>query len=248
MAFNKIRSSLNATRDAYNTSRDMYERYDQLRQNPRVRAMGGQAMRAAGVGYNTVRRDGTGNMARAGWDAARGVASNPEVQRHAVKIGREMGSAAIRGAILETGVRDKDGKFSIKGAIKAVFGLKTGVTQKNALVGAAKGGRAELRNQGNNWNNLRNAASDAWQYQPGNTIATSQSSGFNNPFGGAPSSSNFGPPPSYMNTTPSSFGPPPSFNAPSYHPGGMPSGFNAPPASYPPAGSNPFGPPPSGRY
>ncbi len=185
-----------------------------------IHGVGRIALTAAG----DIRRDGLHSTARSIEERY----NTPENQERLIRVTREMGSAGLKGAALETGVLDADGKVNKWGAFKALLGLKTGATYVRAAKGAARGVKAEARSQAYGLGNelAQSTAQYGANYHPANgghpyTAQGIQVSG---------------------NLTPSPFGPPPPspFNTMSPYSGDS---YSQPQARRPQYQSNPFGPP-----
>lgn len=217
-----------------------------------IHGMGKMALAVAGE----VHRDGFSSTARS-MEQRYNTPENQERLRH---VTREMGGAALKGAALEMGVINSDGKVSKWGAFKALLGLKTGTTYVRAAKGAARGVQTEARSQAYGLGNefMQNAAQYGANYQPaGDSFATTapwaqapSSSAAPNPFG-PPSPSSFNTTPAYSNNrysqpwaAPSQYQPNPFSSSYNYNSGRV---AETPPqwASGSPQVGNPFGPPPS---
>lgn len=135
--FNKLRTAAETVHKGYNTARMGVEWYQA--NEAAVHDVG----RVALQGVDAVRAEGSGGMLGRLRQAAGNFLSNPENRERVIHIGTEMGGAAVRGALLETGAKKENGKWSAKGVLKSILGLKTGTTYVRAAKGAYQGARAE---------------------------------------------------------------------------------------------------------
>ncbi|WP_260763890.1 hypothetical protein [Candidatus Mycosynbacter amalyticus] len=168
--FNKLRTVAETTRKGY----------DWYRQNPQtVHNIG----KVAYGGANILQREGMAGAFGHSRDIAANFVGNPEVRERAVRIGTEIGGAAVRGALLETGAKKENGKWSVKGVLKSILGLKTGATYVHAAKGAYRGAHVEGAVQ---WDQhggaLRGAAWDATRDVFAGASGPDRGAGTFNPF------------------------------------------------------------------
>lgn len=106
-----------------------------------------------------LREDGAGSMMNRASDTGANFFGNPENRERMKRIGVEVGGAAVRSALIETGAQNENGEWSITGILKTIIGLKTGWTSVRAAKGAYRGARTEAAAQwGQHGGTLREAA------------------------------------------------------------------------------------------